>query len=327
MSSLALFMEMLIIFILIVLGFFMYRTGRMNTANARSLSVLVTTLCSPALQLNAAINTEGRLAPSVFLGALGVAILVYAILITASYLICLILKKPYKEWYTYQMLTVYGNTGFIGFPVCMAVLGNSSLVYASINNLVFNFLIYSYGMAILRKALRLQNTAPEGEREAITEKINAGRRIFDNLKPMINAGTLSAVLSVFIYLLDPKLPRVLTSVISYTANATVFLSMTVLGCTIAASPLKELITGDKKMYLFLFFRMLALPIVIVLLLKPFIHNALLLGTTAIMVSLPGGNLPLMLCKQLELKDRELSRGIILSTLLCIVTIPIVCSFL
>ena len=81
------------------------------------------------------------------------------------------------------------------------------------------------------------------------------------------------------------------------------------------------------MYLFLFFRMLALPIVIVLLLKPFIHNALLLGTTAIMVSLPGGNLPLMLCKQLELKDRELSRGIILSTLLCIVTIPIVCSVL
>ena len=63
MSSMALFLEMLIIFILIVLGFIMYRTGRMNTANARSLSVLVTTLCSPALQLNAAIGTEGKLAP------------------------------------------------------------------------------------------------------------------------------------------------------------------------------------------------------------------------------------------------------------------------
>lgn len=323
----ALFLEMLIIFILIVLGFIMYRTGRMNTANARSLSVLVTTLCSPALQLNAAIGTEGKLAPSVFLDALGVAVLIYAILIAASYLICFLLKKPYKEWYTYQMLTVYGNTGFIGFPVCLAVLGNSSLVYASINNLVFNMLIYTYGMAILRKARRLQAMVPESEQESIAEKISAGRRIFDSLKPMINVGTVSAVLSVFIYLLDPQLPRVLTSVISYTANATVFLSMTVLGCTIAASPLKELFTGDKKMYLFLFFRMLALPVVIVLLLKPFVHNTLLLGTTAIMVSLPGGNLPLMLCKQLELKDKELSRGIILSTLLCILTIPIVCSFL
>ena len=327
MSILTLFLEMVVIFILILMGFILYRRGKINTGNARACSILVSTLCSPALQLNAAIETEGRLAPSIFYSALGIAILVYAILIAASYVICLVMKKPRKDWYVFQMLTVYGNTGFIGFPVCLAVLGRTSLIYASINNLVFGILIYTYGMLILRRAKRMQESGTDEDGSGMPAGAEDPRGIFDSIKPMLNTGTLAAILSVFIYLLDPQLPHIAESVISYTAGATVFLSMTVLGCTVAAAPLKDLFLGSRSMYLFLLIRMLVLPVGIVLLLKVFIRDPLLLGTTAIMVSLPGGNLPLMLCKQMGLEERELSRGIILSTMFCIVTIPIVCSFL
>lgn len=327
MNIMTLFLEMTVIFILILLGFIMYRKSLLDSKNARSLSILVSTLCSPALQLKAALDTNGRLSPSVFGSALGVAVLVYAILIAASYLICFLLKIKRRDRYAFQMLTVYGNTGFIGFPVCLAVLGGSSLLYASINNLVFNILIYTYGMVILRRAVRMQNTEDEKGDAVLQEDMQKSLNLFETLKPMINTGTIAAILSVLIYLFDPQLPGVAERVIGYAAGATVFLSMTVLGCTVAASPLKELFTGDRRMYLFLLVRMLVLPVIIVLLLKIFIRDSLMLGTTAIMVSLPGGNLPLMLCKKMGLEDRELSRGIILSTMICIVTIPIVCSFL
>ena len=45
------------------------------------------------------------------------------------------------------------------------------------------------------------------------------------------------------------------------------------------------------MYPFLLLRMIALPIVIVLIMKCFIKDSLMLGTLAVLISLPGGNMP------------------------------------
>ena len=77
------------------------------------------------------------------------------------------------------------------------------------------------------------------------------------------------------------------------------------------------------MYPFLLLRMIALPIVIVLIMKCFIKDSLMLGTLAVLISLPGGNMPLILSQEMGLECGELSRGIILSTIICIFTIPVV----
>ena len=69
--------------------------------------------------------------------------------------------------------------------------------------------------------------------------------------------------------------------------------------------------------------MIALPIVIVLIMKCFIKDSLMLGTLAVLISLPGGNMPLILSQEMGLECGELSRGIILSTIICIFTIPVV----
>ncbi len=49
----------------------------------------------------------------------------------------------------------------------------------------------------------------------------------------------------------------------------------------------------------------------------------MLGTLAVLISLPGGNMPLILSQEMGLECGELSRGIILSTIICIFTIPVV----
>ena len=70
------------------------------------------------------------------------------------------------------------------------------------------------------------------------------------------------------------------------------------------------------MYPFLLLRMIALPIVIVLIMKCFIKDSLMLGTLAVLISL-------ILSQEMGLECGELSRGIILSTIICIFTIPVV----
>ena len=45
--------------------------------------------------------------------------------------------------------------------------------------------------------------------------------------------------------------------------------------------------------------------------------------TALMLAVPAGNMPLMLSKQLQIDTDTISQGIILTTLLGLVTIPVV----
>ena len=308
MSALSLFLEMLVIFILISIGFILYRTGKIADGGMKTMSFLVVNFCNPAIILNAAMQNEEPIAPALMGNAVLVTVLIYAILIGISYLLPLLLRIPKKNRFAYQMLTVYGNVGYIGFPVCAAVLGQDALLYVSINCLVYNVLFYTYGEALLARAAGVK----EGGR---------------GIGGIINAGTVSSLLTLLLYLVKIPVPMVLSDTVGYLSDACVFLSMLVLGCSIAQKPLKFLITGSKTMWVFLVLRMLVIPAAIVLVLKPFVHNELLLGTIAIMVSLPGGNLPLMVAEQDGLETSELSRGIVLTTIACIVTIPLIASLL
>lgn len=315
MNILELTLSMLVIFLLILCGGVLYRRQRLDDRGAKLLSFLVVNITNPAMLMDAAISNEEAVAPAVFLEALLVSVSSYAILILASYFLCFLLRVPARDRYVFQMLTVYGNIGFIGFPVCAAVLGRESLIYVAINCLVFNLLIYTYGDYVLQKAKSLR-TGPQADADS---KAAHAKRL-----RIINIGTMSAVVTVILYLLNPEVGRVLANTISYIGNATIFLSMLVLGCSVAAFSPRELFLGSRKMYLFLAIRMLLLPILMILVMKQFVSDRLLLGTMAVMLSLPGGNMPLMMAREKDLDGSELSRGIVLSTILCMITIPIVC---
>ena len=312
MNVVTLALAMLVIFLLMLLGYFAYKRGIVTEPAVKGISGLVSNFCGPAMALNAAVANETPIAPAAFGGAFALCAAVYGILILAGMLINLLLRVRREERYSYQLPTVFGNVGFIGYPVCLAVLGQESLIYVTISVLLFNLLVYTYGKQMLAKAAH-----------AGAETGGLAAR----LKLLVNPGTVSSVLALIIYLSHPRVPGFIGDVLSYTAGATVFLSMLVLGCSLAASPLKKLLLDGKRVYLYLAIRMLALPIAVVLILKLFVHDPLLLGTMAVLVSLPGGTLPLMLCKELDLEAGELSRAIILSTVICVFTIPVVCLFL
>ena len=46
-------------------------------------------------------------------------------------------------------MMVFGNTGFIGFPVTAAVFGAEALIYTTVFNLAFNALVFTLGVWML----------------------------------------------------------------------------------------------------------------------------------------------------------------------------------
>lgn len=303
--------QMTIIFILIGIGMFLYKKEMLAEMTATQMSGLIVNLTNPALLIGGALQ-EGPKLPLRELGtALAVDLAVYAVLIAAAFLIPYLLRVPDRYHYAYQMLTVFGNVGFIGIPLASAVLGTECLIFVSIYNLLYNLLIYTFGISLLQRAAEKQ----AGDSASLRP---AGPR----WKKLVNAGTISGAATIVIYLSGLSAPVVLTSALNYIGQTTTLFSMLVLGVSVAQMALRDIFC-HPKLYLFVLLRQILLPVGCVLLLRPLVHDRLLLHTTALMLAVPAGNMPLMLSKQLRIDTDTISQGIILTTMLGLITIPAV----
>ncbi len=322
MSILVVLEQMIIIMILIIVGIFLFRKKMLSEDTSRQLSGLIVNITNPAVLICSAFDDT----PKVSLYELGIGLCVvlisYAVLLLSAYLIPLILRVPQPERYSYHMLSVFGNVGFIGIPLVSAVLGSGALIFVSLNNLVYNILVYTYGISTLKKAAARQHSTNSSMPDS-TAKSSSSESL---LHKLVNAGTVSALLTIIFYLSNINVPTIISSSLTYAGRTTTFLSMLVLGVSVAQMAPKE-IFSHPKLYAFTLIRQILLPVGFTLLLGLFIKNTLILNTAALMLAVPAGNMPLMLSKQLHVDESTISQGIILTTILSLVTIPLVTLFI
>ena len=264
MSITVVIQQMVIIFILIGIGMILFRRRLLSEEGSKQISGLIINVTNPALLICSALD-DG---PKASLRDLGIALAAYAavfaILIAVGFLLPCLLRVPKDLHYAYQMLTVFGNVGFIGIPLASAVLGSESLIFVSIFNLLFNLLIYTLGISLLQRA------AGQAEKEVTIP--SSGR-----LQKLVNAGTVSAAVTVIFYLGNFHVPTVISSALSYTGRATTLLSMLVLGVSVAQIAPKE-IFSHPKLYLFTLLRQILVPIGCILFMGSLIDNRLILNT-------------------------------------------------
>lgn len=325
MSITVVLQQMIMIFILIGIGMILYKKEMLSEMTSKQISGIIVNVTNPALLICSAFS-EGPKASLQELGtALVIFLVIYAVLVAVSFLIPHILRVPNKYHYCYQMLTIFGNVGFIGIPLASAVLGTESLIFVSIYNLIYNILIYTFGISVLQTAAARQSAdasesnTSEGTGQTTVSDTNVSSSRWTKI---INAGTISAAATIIFYLADFPVPNIVPSTLTYMGQSTTLLSMLVLGASVAQMALKD-IFSNPKLYGFVLLRQILMPIGCVMLFRLIIGDTLILSTLALMLAVPAGNLPLMLSKQLHVETDTISRGIILSTLLSLITIPVV----
>lgn len=333
MSITIVLQQMIMIFILIGIGLLLYKKEMLSEMTSKQISGIIVNVTNPALLICSAFQEGPKVSLAELGMALGIYLIVYAILIAVSLLIPHILRVPNTYHYAYQMLTIFGNVGFIGIPLASAVLGTESLIFVSIYNLIFNILIYTLGTSVLQKAAARQSAARHTTIEQKMQNVSAQQTDISDTtvtspfwKKLINAGTISAAATIIFYLCDFTVPVIVPSTLSYMGQATTLLSMLVLGASVAQMAPKD-IFSHPRLYGFTLVRQILVPIGCILLFRPFIHNTLILSTMVLMLAVPAGNMPLMLSKQFHAETDTISQGIILTTLLSLVTIPVVSLFL
>lgn len=294
--------QMSVLFVFMILGFLCGKMKVLSDEATKAISWIVVNIANPALILSASVSGNATIKGLELLTTFGIAILVFAYMILISVFLPHILRVPVEDKGVFRVMTIFSNIGFMGFPVISAVYGANALLYASLFLFPYNILIYTYGIMAMGKT--------NGSKQKL------------QLKKILNIGVIACIVSITIYLIDIPMPTVVTTTVTSLSNLTAPLSMFVIGQSMIHIKVGELFS-DIRLFAFSIIKLILLPIVGILLLRIFVHDSLIVGVCMIMMATPVGSMTAMLAQQYDGNYFLASKGVALTTILSVVTIPLV----
>ena len=301
MDIMVVFQTMLKLFLLLVLGFVLFKCHIFDEYTNKKISALIVNVASPMLIISSIAGVEENDKSIVFL-MIGAGILMYIGFIILGKIINRIFPFPKKDWPVYECMVVFANTGFMGYPVLLDVFGQEAVFYASLIHMAFNFFVYTYAILCLTKS-------DDSEFKL-------------NFKQLLTPGIVLIFIGILIYLFDMQLPSVLMDTINSIGSLTAPLSMMMIGSSLAVYPIKDSFT-DWRSYVFAFVRLIIVPFVTMIVCRLLHINPYYANITIITNAMPVGSMVLMLATQYNANVKIVTKNIVVSTLLSVITIPIV----
>lgn len=291
--------QMGILFVYMMIGYVACKKEYFDQEFGKKLSWLVVNVANPMLAISAVVNNEEQIAKKDFYVTVLLAICFYAFFLILAQILPRLIGVQKSDIGVYKMMTTFNNIGFMGFPVIAAAYGNGALIYAVPFSIMFNILCYTWG---------IQTLCGGGEK--------------GNWKRIINIGTISGIISIVLFFMQIPVPKMICSLSAGLSNLTGPLSMLVIGISIAAMELKDLFT-DVKLLKFALIKLLTVPVAAMLLVCQVIDNRLICEVFLVMMATPAASMCAMLSQQYG-GDYELAaKGVALTTILSVVTMPIV----
>ncbi len=296
--------QMIILFMMIGLGFILNKAHILGDHIDGGITKLILYCTLPAMILNSVLTKTGPREYATILKFLAIAIVMYLSLCLIAIPVTKLIRVPANVRGLYMFLIIFGNVGFMGFPLIEALFGTESVLYAGIFNMIFNLVAYSYGVIIVSR-----DSNPDGG----NVKISA--------KTFLSPGISVSVLALIIYFLNIPVPDVVGSVVNYVGNLTTPLAMMMIGSTLAKMNPKEVFL-DKRFYIYVLVRNIVLPLLFIPVVKFLIKDELLLHITYIMLIMPAANTAVLYAKEYKSDEKFAAGCVFISTLLSIIIIPL-----
>lgn len=294
-----LFQQMLIFFLIMLIGYICRKAKVFGETTGKTISGIVINIGNPALIIASGMNPESLENKEKLLLTLLVALIFFAIMFVIAELIPRLLGAAREDYGAYQVMTIFSNIGFMGYPLLDAMYGSEAVIHAAIFNLLYSVLIYTYG---------IRKMQTKGQ----TEKLN--------LKQIFNVGVISCLIAVVLYSSNLPVPALLEDTANRLGAITGPLSMLVIGDSLAQIRLKELFT-DVRLLIFSGLKLLLVPALLMLGLSLFITDPMFRGVCLVMTATPVGSMTVMLAQQYGGDYRLTSKGVALTTVLSVVTMP------
>ena len=286
---------------IIAVGFFARKKNLLTEESTKGLSDLLidiflpcTVLASTSVPFDPAIGNDIKI-------CIVLSFFYYLIGIPLSYLIfkALPLEKNKKGIATTS--TLFGNTGFIGYPLIAAMYGELGLKLGLGFDIFFNPFIYTIG-------IRLFSSEKMGTKELL-------RLIFS---PCL----ISVIIANALYFSGLRLPILFEDIVTIVGNCTTPISMLVIGSGFVNANFSN-IFKDKYIYLVNALKLVVYPLLLFLILSFFKASELVKLVCVTMAALPVGSLNVILPKKYGGDVEFANKTLLVSMILSLITIPMV----
>jgi predicted permease len=201
-----------------------------------------------------------------------------------------------KIWF---FVLLFANVGYAGFPIVEAIFGMDGLIYTSMANAAFNLTVFTLGIYLFQTEFSAAN----------------GKRLLQN--PALHA----TIIGFIFFLTSWPVPTPIGNAISIMGGTTTPISMVVVGSTLADCDIKTIFAAGKS-YVIIFLRLLILPLLAFAIGKLFIHNATALGVTVVLAGMPAASVTVIFAEQYKSDTLLASQMIFITTVLSMLSIPL-----
>lgn len=202
------------------------------------------------------------------------------------------------------LASAFGNVGFFGVPVLQFLFpdAHDAIAYSAVFIVTLNLMSWTVGSYLLT-----------GDKKHVSLK-----------RALINPQTVTLVISLPLFFAGVSagdLPDTINTVIDYLADMTAPLCMIILGMRFALAPVVQLFT-DFRVYVASFIKTLVFPLLVYVVLMPFQMEEMLRVSLVLLSGMPAATINLNLAELYGADQKTAANSILMSTVLSIVTIPL-----
>ncbi|MBR5094385.1 MAG: AEC family transporter [Oscillospiraceae bacterium] len=301
MDFTALLDKMLVFLVLMVIGYVLARSGRMDRSSIKVVSSLTLNVFLTGSILNSTLGASVDLSWS----ELGQIMLVTWVMQILGYVVAWLVARPMPvdkdHAPLFELLMSMGNSMFVALPIVDALFpGSRAVFYVSLSCLPFNVLLFTYGV------WRLQSG-----------RQNVRLRFRD----ILSVPLLAALAALILFLAKPPLPAAVKGLISTLAGATTPMSMLVIGASLGSVSLLDAFRNGK-LYVASAVRLILIPLVTWLAVGLLAQDPVLRMTMTIVAGSPAAVVITVMANQYDRDPVYTAEGTLQSTALSMLTIPL-----
>lgn len=213
---------------------------------------------------------------------------------------------PTNQKSVYESLIIFGNQGFIGVAVIYILMAEQGVIYLTVFNICYLILIWTYGIYLFMKH---------------EQSLNWKVLIF-------NPGILATVVGLCMLFLPFSWPDFVLTTFEVIGKMTIPLSMILIGSFLADIQLKDFILYGKNGYLWIasILKLIVLPLtLLIFIFLPIPHPLIIVAVLT--AAMPSATTTSVYAQKFESDASFASFGVMLTTILCIFTIPVLYNIL
>jgi hypothetical protein len=298
---------MMTLFAIVIVGYIAGKTGYMGGDFDRRLSSLVINITCPALILSSAM---GGTLPSrdMILPLLAISVVTYIVLTAVAFLLPRYLTRRREDEGPLGFALMFGNVGFMGYPVVASIFGHEAVFYAAVLNVINTFAVFTVGTIL------------------ITGKSEVEGSRFQK-KVLYSTPMLSAYLTMLIVALEiHHIPAAISQPLTMIGNITVPAALLIIGSSMSHLSARTLL-GNRTVYLTTLLRLAVIPVAIYYLGVLLGFSPLVVCINTVVIAMPVATYGTILCLKYGRDTTFITEVTFISTLLSVVTIPLVAMLL